>query len=72
MNQNYNYWKDQQCLLETKQKKLSSESNQLKEIDEDNERAQLDEQLIKELSDDDARKYSSIQANHTTNQSSVS
>ena len=35
MNTNYQYWRDQQMILERKQKKLSFENNKVNEAEED-------------------------------------
>ena len=43
MNLNYQYWKDQQALLERKAKKLSLESTKVSEADEDEEAAEAEE-----------------------------
>lgn len=40
MNLNYQYWKDQQALVERKAKKLSLESTKVSEAEEDEEEDQ--------------------------------
>ena len=48
MNLNYQYWKDQQALLERKAKKLSLESTKVSEADEDEEAAEEAEAFAEE------------------------